>query len=84
MSDRFLNVSLSFLGVIPFDEYLRKAVQKQTAVINAYPRSKAAMAFKKLAQHTDKWPVPDHARGHLEFFVERLIQAGHREAETHP
>ncbi len=84
VSDRFLSVSLSFLGVIPFDEYLRKAVQKQTAVVNAYPRSKAAMAFKKLAQHTDKWPIPDRARGHLEFFVERLIQAGYREAETHP
>ena len=84
VSDRFLDVTLSFLGAVPFDEYLRKAVQKQTAVVTAYPRSKAAMAFKKLAQHTDKWPVPDRARGHLEFFVERLIQAGYREAEAYP
>jgi flagellar biosynthesis protein FlhG len=42
------------------------------------------MAFKKLATHTDKWPVPDRARGHLEFFVERLIQAGQRGAEAYP
>lgn len=83
VSDRFLNVTLDFLGVIPHDELLRKAVQKQQAVIDAYPRSKAAVAFKKLAQNTDKWPVPDRARGHLEFFVERLIQASHLEAEAY-
>ena len=84
VSDRFLNVTLDLLGVIPFDECVRKAIQKQHAVVDAYPRSKAAIAFKKLAQITDKWPVPDRARGHLEFFVERLIQATHLEAEATP
>lgn len=84
VSDRFLNVTLDLLGVIPFDEAVRKAVQKQHAVVDAYPRSKAAIAFKKLAQVTDKWPVPDRARGHLEFFVERLIQANYLEAEATP
>jgi flagellar biosynthesis protein FlhG len=39
------------------------------------------MAFKNLALKTDKWPVPGAAGGHLEFFVERLIQShnGHME-----
>ncbi|MCP4041715.1 MAG: MinD/ParA family protein [Gammaproteobacteria bacterium] len=76
VSDRFLSVSLDFLGGVPYDEYLRKAVQKQNAVVEAYPRSRIAVAFKKLVKNTDKWPAPDKARGHLEFFVERLIQAG--------
>ncbi len=84
VSDRFLDVTLGFLGVIPFDEYVRKAVQRQSAVVTAYPRSRAALAFRKLAQNTDKWPVPDRARGHLEFFVERLIQASYMEAEAYP
>ena len=84
VSDRFLDVTLDFLGVIPFDEYVRKAVQKQSAVVDAYPRSRAALAFRKLAQSTEKWPVPDRARGHLEFFVERLIQASYGEAEAQP
>jgi flagellar biosynthesis protein FlhG len=82
--DRFLDVSLDLMGVVPFDEHVRKAVQRQSAVLEAYPTSSAAMAFKKLATHTDKWPVPDRARGHLEFFVERLIQAGQRGAEAYP
>ncbi len=75
VTDRFLDVTLDFMGSVPYDEYLRKALQKQKAVVDAYPRSKAAMAFKNLAKKTDNWPVPRDARGHLEFFVERLIQS---------
>lgn len=74
-TDRFLDVQLDFMGVVPFDEFLRKSVQKQKAVMEAYPRSKAALAFKSLAQKADKWPVPQMAGGHVEFFIERLIQA---------
>lgn len=75
VADRFLDVTLDYMGAVPFDDYLRKAVQKQRAVVDAYPRSKAAVAFKNLAQKADNWPVPTAAGGHLEFFVERLIQA---------
>ena len=75
VTDRFLDVTLDFMGSVPYDEYLRKALQKQKAVVDAYPRSKAAMAFKNLAKKTDNWPIPREAGGHLEFFVERLIQS---------
>jgi flagellar biosynthesis protein FlhG len=81
VTNRYLDVTLDFMGVIPYDDYLRKAVRKQRAVVKAYPRSRSSMAFKNLAQKTDKWPVPSAAGGHLEFFVERLIQShnGHME-----
>ncbi len=75
VTDRFLDVALDFMGTVPYDEYLRKALQKQRAVIDAYPRSKAAMSFKTLAKRADNWPIPRSAGGHLEFFVERLIQS---------
>ena len=75
VTDRYLDVTLEFMGVVPHDDYLRKAVRRQRAVVQAYPRSRSAMAFKNLAQKTDKWPVPGAAGGHLEFFVERLIQS---------
>ncbi len=76
VTDEYLEVALDFMGVIPYDESLRKAVRKQRAVVDAYPRSKATLAFKSLAKKADKWAIPTVARGHLEFFVERLIQAG--------
>ena len=75
VTEKYLDVQLDFMGVVPFDVYLRKAVQKQKAVVEAYPRSKAALAFKSLSQRADKWPVQGKPGGHVEFFVERLIQA---------
>ena len=75
VTDKFLNVSLDFVGSIPHDELLRQAVQKQRAVVEAYPASRASQAFKKLVARVDSWPVPAAASGHVEFFVERLVNA---------
>jgi flagellar biosynthesis protein FlhG len=82
VTDRYLDATLINMGTIPYDDYLRKAVKKQKPVVEAYPRSRSAMAFKNLAQKADKWPRPDTATGDLEFFVERLIrsQQGHMES----
>jgi flagellar biosynthesis protein FlhG len=74
VTDRFLDVALQYVGAIPYDELVRKAVQKQRAVYEAFPRSKSALAFKVIAQKVDTWPLPVNPRGHLEFFVERLVQ----------
>ncbi|MBD3633314.1 MAG: MinD/ParA family protein [Methylophaga sp.] len=73
--DRFLDVTLDFMGIVPFDDDLRSAVKKQRSVVDAYPRSKAATAFAHLAKKIEYWPVQKQPRGHMEFFVERLIQA---------
>ncbi|MDX9741510.1 MAG: MinD/ParA family protein [Gammaproteobacteria bacterium] len=73
VTDRFLDASLDYAGAIPHDEYMRKAVQKQRTVVEAYPRSRAALAFSKLAQRSRQWPPPVGARGSIEFFVERLV-----------
>ncbi|MBB6523456.1 MinD/ParA family protein [Pseudoteredinibacter isoporae] len=70
---RFLDVSLQYIGHIPFDENVRKAVQKQTPILEYAPRSKAAQAIRTLAQKVDELPLPNNPRGHLEFFVEKLL-----------
>jgi flagellar biosynthesis protein FlhG len=74
VTDRYLDVSLNYAGAVPYDETLRKAVQKQTAIIDAYPQSKAARAIRNLALRIEGWPIKAEAGGYLEFFVERLIQ----------
>ncbi len=74
VTERFLeDVVLQYLGAIPYDEMVRKAVQKQKPVYEAYPRSKSAQAFKAVAQKIDSWPLSMTPKGHLEFFVDRLI-----------
>lgn len=74
LTDCFLAVTLLYAGAVPFDESLRKAVQKRRAVYEAFPRARSAQAFRLLAAQIDEWPLPAHPRGHLEFFVERLIR----------
>ncbi len=73
VSERFLDVTLDYLGCIPYDECLKKAVQKQKAVVEAFPRSQSATAFKQIARKTQQWPTPSSMEGHLEFFIERLV-----------
>lgn len=73
--ERFLDVNLDFMGIVPFDNDLRRSVKKQRAVVEFLPRSKSATAFMHLAKKVDYWPVQKQPRGHMEFFVERLIQS---------
>ncbi len=72
-TDRFLDVMLTFIGTIPYDERLRKAVQHQRAVVEAFPRSPSALALKRIARQVNKWPETGQMGGQLEFFIERLI-----------
>lgn len=83
VTDRFLTVSLEYMGSVPFDEYLHKAVQRQRAVVECFPRSRSALAFRKLATATERWPQPTQASGQLEFFVERLVGAEPGPRELH-
>jgi flagellar biosynthesis protein FlhG len=75
VTDRFLEVVLDFLGAVPYDEQLRKAVQRRSAVMEAFPRSRAAASFNQLAAVLESWPRPSAARGQLEFFMEQVLQA---------
>ena len=79
VTDQYLDVALYFTGAVPFDKSLRKAVQKQQAVVEAAPNSEVAASIKNLAKKIDHWPVQRGAAGYLEFFVERLIQSSQLE-----
>jgi flagellar biosynthesis protein FlhG len=73
VAERFLDVSLQYAGDIPWDESVRKAAQRQRAAIEAYPNSKCAAAYRRVAREIAQWPVNRQASGRLEFFVERLL-----------
>lgn len=74
VAGRFLDVTLEYAGEIPEDPLLRRAIREQRPVVDAYPSSPSARALKQLSIAADKWPVPGGARGHIEFFAERLVQ----------
>ena len=56
VADKFLNISIDYMGYIPYDENVRKSVRAQKAVIELYPTSKASVSFKKMAEVIDAFP----------------------------
>ncbi|HEX6832005.1 MAG TPA: P-loop NTPase [Rudaea sp.] len=74
VTDRFLDVTVSLLSAIPQDDWLRRAIQRQQAVVDAFPSSASAQALLGVARRIDQWSPPAAPRGHVEFFVERLVQ----------
>ena len=81
-TDRFLDVILTFMGTIPYDEKLRKSIQHQKAVVSAFPRSPSSLAFKRITKQVNNWPDETGSNGQLKFFVERMIQIDVSEEET--
>jgi flagellar biosynthesis protein FlhG len=74
VTQRFLDVQLCFLGHIPRDTAVRKAIQRQCGVVEHFPNSRAARSFEDIARAVNRWPQADRSRGCIEFFAERLVQ----------
>ncbi len=77
-AQHFLDVHLEYAGFIPKDPMLPKAVGKQQCVSEAYPSAMSSKAFRALAENLLSWETPNGPRGHVEFFVDRMVdnQAG--------
>jgi flagellar biosynthesis protein FlhG len=74
VAERFLEISLDYVGEVPDDPYLKTAIREQRPVVDCFPASGSAQALKKLAAMADKWAVAESPRGNVEFFVERLVR----------
>ncbi len=72
--EQFLDVTIEYLGTVPFDHDLREAIQKQTPITIAKPNSDSAKAFGEMAERINNWPIPTGVTGYLQFFVESLFQ----------
>ena len=75
VADRYLDVVLRHLGNIPDDNYVRRAVQEQRAVVDAYPKSPAAAALIEISRKLKQTDVPHPVTGGIQFFLERLLMA---------
>ncbi len=74
VTDHYLDVTLRFVGSVPYDENLRKSVQKQSPVVVGFPNTKATLAIKDIAAKINRWPLKTGAGSFIEFFVERMIR----------
>lgn len=73
VAEKFLNISLDYLGYIPYDDSVRKSVRMQKPFIEAYPDSPASRQITELAY---KLMEPsDKVKGTLQFFIGNLLSA---------
>lgn len=72
VADKYLDISIDYLGGIPYDENLPKAVREQKAITEIYPHSKASEAIYELTKVILK-SGPEMAKGNLQFLWKRLI-----------
>ena len=73
VSEQFLDVHLDYLGAIPFDEHVHKAVKKQRPVLIAYPEASSSVAIRDLAEDVNAWNFKPSLGGNTSFFLERLV-----------
>ena len=74
VSDKFLDVHLEYMGMIPYDEQMKSASKNQKVITELYPNCPASKAFRALSKKILDWPQSPEPSGHLEFFLERVLQ----------
>jgi flagellar biosynthesis protein FlhG len=72
-TDKFLSISLDYLGYLPYDEDVRQSVRAQRAFIDLFPRKFISKCVAEIAAKIlDR---PDRVRGTLQFFIGNLLSA---------
>jgi flagellar biosynthesis protein FlhG len=55
-ANRYLTVSLDFMGFVPPDDKLRQSVHLGRPVIESFPAAASVSAFRQLAESLTRWP----------------------------
>jgi flagellar biosynthesis protein FlhG len=72
--EKFLgSLSLDYLGWIPYDECVPKAVRQQQTVLQRYPHAKASKSFMALAECLISHEESSGFEGDIKFFWQRLL-----------
>lgn len=75
VAERFLGVGLEYLGYVPVDSALPRAVCEQTPLVLAAPASPASRALVDLAARLAA-REPEPASGGVQFFFRHLVEQG--------
>lgn len=75
VADKFLgSLSLDYLGFVPYDLHVPKAVRKQRAVVDLYPEACSSKRFMNLAEKICNREYNQKADGNIKFFWKNLLQ----------
>ena len=72
-TERFLDCSMSLLGVVPRDRLVGSSIAEQQPLVISFPSSPAALALSKVSQEIMESPAEYRAKGGLQFFFSQLL-----------
>jgi flagellar biosynthesis protein FlhG len=72
VTDRFLGARVSYLGHVPRDENLQRALMAQRPLVQLFPRSPSARALQTLAERLLDRAPPPSLQGGLKFLWQRV------------
>ncbi len=74
VTERFLGheIHLEYLGFIPHDDSIPKAVMRQQPVLALYPQAPASQSFTRIAERLWQMPPRGGIEGSIKFFWRRL------------
>jgi flagellar biosynthesis protein FlhG len=73
VANRYLSISIDYMGCIPFDKRVRESIRRQQPMINLYPTSKTSNAFAAFAKDLLVLPQDLQPKGTLQFFWKKLM-----------
>jgi flagellar biosynthesis protein FlhG len=73
-AEKFLSISLDYVGYVPHDSSVPKAVRQQKALIDAYPSSDASKSLMNISKRINN-DNPQNIKGTLQFFLGGLLNA---------
>ncbi|MBU0960433.1 MAG: MinD/ParA family protein, partial [Proteobacteria bacterium] len=78
VSNRYLDISIDFLGSIPADRQMIDAIRKQRVIVDLYPSSKVSAAFANLAVTICAEQPTSEPKGGVQFFWKKILDIGGR------
>jgi len=73
--DCFLaDISIDYLGFIPFDPSLPSAVKKRRLILEMDPQAPSSRSFREIARELAEKPSPIGLSGNVQFFWKQLFQ----------
>lgn len=72
-AERFLNLSVEYVGCVLRDDDVVRAVREQKAVLELYPDSKASACFMDIAREISATPPSKEIKGGVQFFWRHIL-----------
>jgi len=73
-TDQFLpDIAIEYIGYIPGDELVKKAIKKRKPVMELYPGAEFSKMIEKTAKNLIDWPRRTESDGNIKFFLKRYI-----------